>query len=391
MTYYLLPKTPQTICDHINIQFTDDEPETIISFSLAYYLSSVKKQITNIEKDWNNYKKYINPYEFIHTAIPGKHKAISKYKPLSRSYFKMHELLHIFNIHVDPNPIRSFHLAEGPGGFIESLANIRNNKHDSYYGMTIIDENDHDYNVPSWKKSKTFLRSHPNVFIEYGETNDGNILNIKNFAHCNTKYAHSMNIITGDGGFDFSEDFNNQEQQISKLLFGQICYALIMQKKGGTFILKIFDCFLQSSIDLIYLLTAFYSKVYIVKPHTSRYANSEKYIVCKNFNYTGDVYNLLYEPFNLMLMNEDRQMKRFLTIEISSYFLNKFQEYNAIFGQQQLESIAQTLYLIYDNKNRNEKIVNYMKNNLLKCIQWCNKYDVEINNIPGVIQVQHNS
>jgi hypothetical protein len=36
-------------------------------------------------------------------------------------------------------PIHSFHLAEGPGGFIEALANTRNNAHDVYVGITILE------------------------------------------------------------------------------------------------------------------------------------------------------------------------------------------------------------------------------------------------------------
>ena len=32
-------------------------------------------------------------------------------------------------------------------------------------------------------------------------------------------------------------------------------------------------------------LSSLYKKVYIIKPYTSRYANSEKYLVCKDFIY----------------------------------------------------------------------------------------------------------
>ena len=49
-----------------------------------------------------------------------------------------------------------------------------------------------------------------------------------------------MDLITADGGFDFSMDFNQQEILIGKLLFAQIAYALCLQKRGGKFILKIF-------------------------------------------------------------------------------------------------------------------------------------------------------
>ena len=63
-----------------------------------------------------------------------------------------------------------------------------------------------------------------------------------------------MNIITGDGGFDFSVDFNDQETSSTRLLFSQICFALTLQKKEGTFILKLFDCFNRSTLDLIYIV-----------------------------------------------------------------------------------------------------------------------------------------
>ena len=82
---------------------------------------------------------------------------------------------------------------------------------------------------------------------------------------------------------DFSFDFKNQENNISNLLFAQIAYALVMQKHKGKFILKIFDSFMQHTIDLIAILSSFYEQVYITKPNTSRYANSEKYIVCIGF------------------------------------------------------------------------------------------------------------
>ena len=52
-----------------------------------------------------------------------------------------------------------------------------------------------------------------------------------------------MHIITGDGGIDVSNDFNKQEELVSKLIVSQIIYAITMQKKGGHFILKIFDIF----------------------------------------------------------------------------------------------------------------------------------------------------
>ena len=83
----------------------------------------------------------------------------------------------------------------------------------------------------------------------------------------------SMDLITGDGGFDFSIDFNKQEYMAStKLIFAQICFAIFLCKKnGGTFILKIFDIFSKCSIDILYILSnSLLRTVILFKPKTSR-------------------------------------------------------------------------------------------------------------------------
>jgi hypothetical protein len=251
--------------------------------------------------------------------------------------------------------------------------------------MTILDNNN-DPNIPAWKKTENFLRQHKNVIVETGADKTGNILSIDNFIYCKEKYASSMDLVTADGGFDFSLDFNNQEINITQLLFGQIIYALTMQKKGGVFILKIFDAFMQHSIDLLYILSSFYEKVYIIKPQTSRYANSEKYVICKGFlfNSCENFYPFLYRAFDKMLSctNKDNTQElfihRFLNIPIPFFFINKLEEFNAIFGQQQIENIHYTISLI-SSKHKQDKIDNLIKLNIQKCVQWCMKNNVEIN------------
>ena len=49
--------------------------------------------------------------------------------------------------------ISTFHLAEGPGGFIEATSFLRKNPEDKYYGMTLLSD---DVNVPGWKKVTIF-------------------------------------------------------------------------------------------------------------------------------------------------------------------------------------------------------------------------------------------
>lgn len=382
MTYYLLPKTSFLIHKYIDCISNDEQPYTFISNSLSCYLCEIKEKLDNHENEWDVFKKYTNPYEYIHTVVPFKKKSISSYKPLSRSYFKMLEIMNTFDINFGSKSIHSFHLAEGPGGFIEALCGTRKNKQDVYIGMTILDAVN-DPNIPAWKKSDAFLRNNENVYVECGADNTGNILELQNFEYCRKMYGSSMDFITADGGFDFSLDFNKQEISISKLLFAQVCFAVTLQKKGGTFVLKIFDCFMEHTVDILYILSSFYDKVYITKPQTSRYANSEKYIVCKDFLFSNNdhFYPFLHSAFQKMsVVEEDKYVHRFLNIPLSYYFTIKLEEYNAIFGQQQIENIHYTISLI-ENKQKHEKIDNLIKINIQKCIQWCMKHNVEYNNL----------
>lgn len=383
MLYFLLPSIQYPLCNLFDIIFKEenDKENNIISNSLKHYLNDIKTQIHEHETDWDIYKKITNPYEYIHTNVPDKKKSICKYKPLSRSYFKMIEIVTYFHL-LDKRfheSFRSFHLAEGPGGFIEALCHLRNNKQDKYIGMTILND-DKDPNIPGWKKSQQFLKDNENVYIENGKDGTGNIMSLDNFDYCYQKYRESMDICTGDGGFDFSMDFNHQEQNISTLLFGQIAYALIMQKYKGSFILKIFDCFSYHTIDLLGLLCSCYEKVYITKPQTSRYANSERYVVCKNFLHknTSKLYQVLRNQLSVILENENKPVKRYLNYHYSSFFINKLEECNAIFGQQQVESIYNTISMIIEKQTNYEVLIQH---NIQKCLVWCNKYNVITNNL----------
>jgi 23S rRNA U2552 (ribose-2'-O)-methylase RlmE/FtsJ len=377
MTYYILPN----IYPHINLNnivikiFSDIEESTIISKSLRIYLNDIKKLIDNCLIEWDIYKKYTNNYEYIHTIIPNTKISVCKLKPMSRSFYKMIELCNIFNLFENLDaPIKSFHLAEGPGGFIEAFVYLRNNSKDKYFGMTLQSD---DINVPAWKKSYYFLQNNKNVIIENGITGTGDLMSKDNLLYCLKNYNNSMDFVTGDGGFDFSFDFNKQEQLCMNLIFAQICFALAIQKKGGTFILKIFDIFTQASLDLLYLLSNVYEKVYIIKPKTSRTANSEKYLVCKEFRLL-DSNNLVIKLSKIYdYFDKNVFIGRYLNINLSYLYINKIEEYNAIFGQQQIENINSTLGLI--NNCKNDKIELHKKNNIQKCGQWCFKYNLPYN------------
>ena len=403
----------------------------VISHSMSSYLYKIKNEIDDYKHEWEEFKKLTNPYEFIHTPVTKDRPAssVSIYRPLSRSFFKMIEILTFFRCSVldTTESVRTFHLAEGPGGFIQAVVFLRNGRQDDVYvGMTLVSDNsssqhqhqnnNNNNNIPKWKKSKEFLQCHRNVKIEYGSDKTGNLLSIANFEECYAKYKCSMNLVTGDGGFDFTEEFNRQEANICHLLFAQMCYAVVCQKKRGSFILKVFDIFHQATIDIIAILSSMYEHVFITKPNTSRYVNSEKYIVCLGFiPEQHEVVDVIYPAFRTELRRivhcvdavricepsstsatcingaggggvcttrTSLVIQKFLTCSLPQIFLSKIVEANAIIGQQQIERIFFTLVLIKNKgkKKNDDKINGLVKKNTQKCIEWCVAHNLPYNN-----------
>ena len=430
-----------------------DQDRVYVSSSIYSHLCDIKEQIEKYQTAWDNIKKFTNPYEYIHTNVAGNKTNISKLRPLSRSFYKMIEILKNNNIlsqysnTVVARPdykmgINTFHLAEGPGGFIEALSYLRGADYqrvaaaaaaaaavstgatvcntsgggtpvqilkrntelheeymkelehmkltrrifdgtgngtgndyptygnDRYYGMTLVND---DPICPGWKKTRAFLENHPNVLIETGADKTGNLISLDNFHHCATKYRNKMDIITADGGFDFSVDFNNQENMATQLILCEVFYALAMQKQGGSFILKIFDVFHKPTVDILYLLCYYYNNVVIMKPHTSRIANSEKYVICQGFKIADS--GKIIEQFARLFSSLTNAITSILPQEHDLYFLNKIEEMNAMVSFQQIENITSTLSIITNHRNT-EKLEQYKKTNINKCIAWCEHYDI---------------
>lgn len=514
MSIFLLPKILDDIgSDDHNIHFKMSKtiPSVIVSHSLYDSLCQTKVRIEKNDIGWDSYKKITNPFEFIHTIIPGYKTQVSKLTPLSRSFYKMIEMSTIFNLcnknidagannngllsdyvhnlshnmhHIndfewyfndnyycdiggngtpsetatrdvnsfssafknknivyenekvdekkeekistfkknsfefnhcnndngnnnnnDNNDIsgnnyesegddselelngeggglqstfKSFHLAEGPGGFIEAVAHIRKNKNDQYYGMTLINN---DTKCPGWRNSKKFLDNNPNVIIEKGVDQTGNLLSRDNFIHCYNRYKNSMDLVTGDGGIDFSEDFNNQEYSATKLIIVQVVYALSMQSNNGNFVLKVFDTFSNAIIDILYLLSSLYKNVYIMKPQTSRNANSERYIICKGYNLNENkekidyIIEKIYDNFDNL--NSNLYIETIFNFKYSRTFISKIEEINIIIGKKQIDNIITTLNLMTNKKF--DKIDYYKKKHIQKCIRWCEKFNINFN------------
>lgn len=354
-----------------------------ISYSILKELQEYKNKIVK-SNEWDKNKKFTNDYELVYISNRNNNDSIALYKPLSRAYFKMIEMINTFNLitYNKKDEFFSGHLAEGPGGFLEALYNKSREtgfKKYKYYGITLV-SNDKD--VPGWYKAYNFLKNKNDIIISSGKDGTGNLYNIDNILHFrDTVGKNKCHIVTADGGFDFSINFNKQEQLSYRLIISELVSALSIQRIGGHFVCKVFDLYTISSSKILYFICCFYKEVYIYKPLTSRPANSEKYIIAKGFIGIDEDY--LQVLFTIIKKWENLDNKHYYVNDIfgdtiPNSFLKKIKEYNKKNSEAQIQNIKNTIELI--NKKKTLSFLNnIIKKQIMKAQEWCNKYNEVIN------------
>ena len=236
-------------------------------------LANLKKKIDNYYDAgkkyniWNCMSRELNPYEGVID--------MERYKipTVSRAFFKLLEILISFKITI-PEHSSSLHLCEAPGGFVQASLLYFNKNLKNFVSISI----------------DSFIKFHRDI----KRNNKGTVL-VEDITKTSGSDAINDNtpdngfqFITADGAFDVSDNYEEQEKISLELLFNEITVALSSQAIGGTFIIKLFDCFLDKTWRLITWLKKCYMDVYICKPPSSRPVNSERYCVCRGF--TGHVH-----------------------------------------------------------------------------------------------------
>ncbi|CAH8847177.1 unnamed protein product [Trichobilharzia szidati] len=125
----------------------------------------------------------------------------------------------------------------------------------------------------------------------YGVTGDGDITKLPNLDSFASLISRSTNgagvhVVLGDGSFDFTGQYNFQEILCKQLFVCQCLCALMILRPGGHFLMKLYDTFTEFTTGLIYAMGYLFEEIFIVKPVTSRPANSEKFLICKSLRST---------------------------------------------------------------------------------------------------------
>lgn len=326
-------------------------------------INKTKSLIDNYPREWEIVKKQIHEHEYVYTG-PYHDNNISRIVPISRSYFKLCEIYYEFNILNTVHPNKIVCLAEAPGGFIQSLIKLVPDKNIKViHGVSLLDPD--NKNVPKWNSLLTVLEKVD--FIE-GVKGDGDLYDFINvLSIIKTIGKGSVDFCSGDGGLDYSGDYSKQEANSLKLIYSEIFVALNVQKKGGSFVCKIFDITMKETLMLIHILKESYQSVSFYKPKISRFSNSEKYVVCSDYKgYNKSIINELCYSFN------DNKIER----KMDAFFIDDLLKFNSQYCNKQVEYIEKGLRLI-EHKKLMKRPTKYQ---IEYSIEWCKKYNIPINN-----------
>ena len=321
---------------------------------------------------WDDAKKITNPYEYVFLSLQRRmHRSVAALVPLSRSYFKMIELWD--GLGLDAVAVKSTaHSAEGPGGFLEAIQH----RVGQPIPMTAMTLKSNERTVPGWRKSQAFLARYPQITITYGADGTGNLYSLANQAAFTAMSPATADLYTADGGFDFSADYNGQENTVQRLLVAEALAGLTTLRPGGTMVIKIFDTKNRATLEILWVLSACFERTALVKPHTSRPANSERYWIGQGLRQIPDWILALFRA----LTATDAPIgwnHIFATEPWSPEWLADIQTFQEILEQHQLNKIQMTLNLI---RAPNRAIVQQqLTENIRNSRAWCQSHQIPIN------------
>ena len=358
MNYYIIPKNNCNI--KINLHITPEQLTPCISYSLIHYLNNIYTQLFKINDENADIKidfinKIINPFEFINTNVPGSTISVSKVKPESNIFFELIEIFQtcsILDFLSSKNSMNIAHLTPNYSSTNHLINILREEQND------IVINEDFDYETIC------------NLFIRQ-------------------QMQTKLDLII----IEFKAvDLNDVATYIKNMLL-TLCIIIKYQASLGTCIIKIDAIFYKPIIDIIFIFSRIYDKVYLIKPSISKITTGERYIVCKSLNIDliyktklmqqveNNICNYIYN-FTLNVHN----IHSIIENDISYYFLNKIEESNTIIAQQQITANTQIIN-IFKNKNRDDKIDSLTRSHIQKCIQWCEKNQIPHNKFIDKINV----
>jgi len=300
---------------NVSPKFMKDAPEPDFNIIQEYLTSD----------NWTKHMKfYINPYELLrpndiyYRRIRGDPKIDLVIKrlydlysdgvrPVSRAYYKLYEILHVFSKYLPEKVARCVTLGDAPGGFAQacgvtypknkeivtvSLANTVSNR-------AMIGVNEEEYQKGNAQGvipySPVIIKDKSRYKLDNMALGDGNLMRIENLKYLAKTY-NDIDIVAGDAALEYSDV--SKEVEHFKLTMCQLVVALGTLRVGGTVIVKIYKRETVATKQLFFMVNRLFRYMFIYKPKSSRPANTEGFVIFAGFG--GITTVLLGKYFELL-------------------------------------------------------------------------------------------
>ena len=390
MIYYTLPKNNANV--QINpICKSAARPHTIsISHSVHYYNNIIQHQIENLllqqngsasnaMHHFNQVALHVNPHEFLFTAVPSHRASIGKMEDGAPETYELIEVVNLCNL------LDSTHC-----GKTCSMLHIGALAHSMPLSNVIKDFALCNHFIePSVSDLARALAFTENLDSEDSEEEE-NLEEMFGPDLLNTQPPVRRNSFKDPTNVRFPSKFEvlffnfHFQKTTVEIFFQELLYCvyilLRIQAEGGACIIKIDGLHCKIMIDILFILNSLYSKVCIIKPSCSSPLSSTRYLVCKQYVPKPFIHDLLACLHNIICSVPSQYVSSLLDESVPLHFINKLEEIDVIIGQQQMEAYCQIINVL-KHKNKEDKLELYKRNNLIKCVQWCEKYHIPHNKL----------
>lgn len=315
MNYYILPKNNNKCIFFTESNKNDNKP--IISQTLNEYLTNMKfNMMTYSPIDIVEVSRFIHNYSFICTNILDK-SSISKVSCDNNIFYELIEIINVFSL----------------------------------------------FDYFQYSKNALYIGENTTSIQLFTDTIEERFTNVCDFKNITLAETDELDV---NKRFDFIM-YECTESNILEML-KCICN---FQSYNGVSIIKIDSIYSGLTVEVLYILSNLFDKVCLMKPVVSNILMDDKYIICKGMDET-------YRQYYLDNLKEQQIKEHLLDVSVPYYFLTKIEEFNAIYGQQQLESFDQLINLL-NHKNKLERFETLKRSNIQKCIQWCERNQIQYN------------
>lgn len=185
-----------------------------------------------------------------------------------------------------------------------------------------------------------------------------------------------MWLVTADGSVDCMADPGEQEANVEHLHYCEVLTALSVLNDGGTFVVKMFTFFEDSTISLLYLLNCSFAEVNVFKPSSSKSGNSEVYVIClrfKGLQVLSHIWESLLLPYKSLDYKTGKSL--FDLNEINSEYLAQMSACVDFYMEKQIETIEENIKSFKNNEATDRSKIGHRKK--LVAAKYMKKYKVQ--------------